>query len=136
MPTAEGLYLEDSSYLEGAAHGDPPTDPEAAAQLLLRWMRPRLDDKPEADWKLTTDAAGFLGWLSRDVGGKAYQLVKQRDPEAAAEIRRQVLVICSAAQNRYERLSGVGMAMVCARSQAKALQKLPEQVLGAADAVF
>lgn len=136
MTTAEGLFLEDRAMLAGLALGVPPKDPEVAAQLLLRWMRPRLDDKPTADFAGTSDSAGFLEWLLRDVGDKAYLLIKQRDPDAAAEIRRQILVICFAIQNRCERLSGVGVAMQAAKSHAKAVRALPGKLLGAEDAVF
>lgn len=136
MTTAEGLFLEDRAMLEDLAHGEPPQDPEVAAELLMRWMRPRLEDKPAANFAGTSNSAGFLAWLQHDVGDKAYQLVKQRNPEAAAEIRRQILVICFAIQNHCERLSGVGVAMQAAKSHAKAVRALPEKLLGAEDAMF
>lgn len=136
MPIAEGLFLEDRAMLEGLAHGESPKNPEVASDLLMRWMRPRLDDKPTGNFTGTSDSAGFLAWLSRDVGDEPYQLIKQRDPKAAAEIRRQILVICFATQNRCERMSGVGLAMMAAKSHANAVRMLPEKLLGATDAVF
>lgn len=137
MPQAEGLFLEDAIMLQGLANSsEPPKDVEEAARLFRRWMHLRLDDKPKAGFKGTDNSAGFLAWLLRDVGDKAYKLLKQQHPEEAAEIRRQVLVICFAIQNRCERLSGPCMVPALAKKHAEAVRMLPEQILGVQDAQF
>lgn len=137
MPQADGLFLEDSIMLEGLAKSsEPPTDAEKAAELLRRWMHPRLRDKPEGYFESTSDSSGFLDWLSRNVGDQAYQLIKQRHPEEAAEIRRQVLVICFTIQNRCERLSGPSIVPALGKKHAEAVSMLPERVLGPTDAQF
>lgn len=137
MPYADGLFTEDSIMLEALAKSsEPPNDVEKAAALLRRWMHPPLSSKPKAPFKFTDDGAGFLDWVSRDVGDKAYKLVKQEHPEEAAEIRRQVLVICFMIQNRCERLSGPGPTPALGKAHAEAVRMLPEQVLGADDANF
>lgn len=137
MPYADGLFTEDSIMLQALANSsEPPTDAEKAAGLLRRWMHPPLSGKPKASFAGTDDSAGFLDWLSRNVGDKAYQLVKQRHPEEAAEIRRQVLVICFMIQNRCERLSGPGPTPALGKQHAEAVRMLPERVLGSEDARF
>lgn len=137
MPYADGLFIEDSIMLEALANSsEPPKGVEKAAELLRRWMRPPLSSKPKAHFEFTQDSAGFLDWLSRDVGDKAYQLVKQRHPEEAAEIRRQVLVICFMIQNRCERLSGPSIVPALGKKHAEAVRMLPERILGSYDARF
>lgn len=134
---SEGWFTEDSIMLEALANSsEPPTDAEKAAELLRCWMHPPLSGKPKAHFEFTQDSAGFLDWLSRDVGDKAYQLVKQRHPEEAAEIRRQVLVICFMTQNRCERLSGTGPTPALGKRHAEAVRMLPQRILGAVDAQF
>lgn len=137
MPQAEGLFLEDAIMLQGLANSsEPPKDVEEAARLFRRWMHLRLDDKPTAGFEGTHNSAGFLAWLLRDVGDKAYQLVKRQHPEEAAEIRRQILVICFTIQNRCERLSGPCFVPALGKKHAEAVRMLPEQILGAEDARF
>lgn len=137
MPYSDGLFTEDSIMLEALANSsDPPADAEKAAELLRRWMHPPLSSKPKAHFEFTQDSAGFLDWLSRDVGDKAYQLVKQHHPEEAAEIRRQVLVICFMIQNRCERLSGPSIVPALGKKHAEAVRMLPERILGSEDARF
>lgn len=137
MPYADGLFIEDSIMLEALANSSgPPADAEKAAELLRRWMHPPLSGKPTAHFECTYDSAGFLDWLSRGVGDKAYQLVKQRHPEEAAEIRRQVLVICFTIQNRCERLSGPSIVPALGKRHAEAVRMLPERILGSEDARF
>lgn len=137
MPYADGLFIEDSIMLEGLANSsEPPKDVVKAAELLRRWMHPPLANKPTADFEFTKDSAGFLAWLTQDVGDKAYQLVKQQHPEEAAEIRRQVLMICFMIQNRCERLSGPGPTPALGKAHAEAVRMLPERILGSEDGWF
>jgi hypothetical protein len=95
----------------------------------------RLDDKPTAGFEGTHNSAGFLAWLLRDVGDKAYKLIKQRHPEEAAKIRRQVLVICFMIQNKCERLSGPSPTPALGKKHAEAVRMLAGFVLGP-DACF
>lgn len=134
---SEGWFTEDAIMLEALADSsEPPADAETAAKLLRRWMHPPLAGKPNAHFACTKDSAGFLAWLTRDVGDKAYQVIKQRHPEEAAEIRRQVLVICFIIQNRCERLSGPSIVPALGKKHAEAVRMLPERILGSEDARF
>lgn len=133
----DGLFVEDSIMLEGLANSsEPPKDVEEAARLFRRWMHPPLSNKPKAHFECTQDSAGFLDWLSRTVGEEAYKLIKQRHPEEAAEIRRQVLVICFMIQNKCERLSGPSIVPALGKRHAEAVRMLPERILGSEDARF
>lgn len=137
MSHADGFFIEDSIMLEALANSsEPPTDVKKAAELLRCWMHPPLGGKPKAHFECTYDSAGFLDWVSRNVGDKAYKLIKQRHPEEAAEIRRQVLVICFMIQNRCERLSGPSIVPSLGKKHAEAVRMLPEQILGVEDAPF
>lgn len=137
MPMAKGLCLAERAMLQDLAnHSDPPRDVDLAAELLRRWMPIRLDDKPTAHFVCNEDRVGFLAWLLRETGAKPYRLIKQTHPEEAAEIRRQVLVLCFWRANTCFRLSGYGLAMMGAKKIAEACLDLPEFVLGAEDAKF
>lgn len=137
MPQPDGVFIEDAIMLQALANsGESPKDAEDAARLFQRWMHLRLTDKPTAAYTGTDDSAGFLAWLTRDVGDKAYQLIKQRHPEEAAELRRQVLVLCYLTQNRCDRLSGPGPTPALGKRHAEAVRMLPERILGSDDARF
>jgi len=128
---------EDHSALEKMAKNcDSPTDVGEAAVLLRQWMHLQLCDKPSADFMYTSSNVGFLVWLLRELGDSVYKTIKATYPEEAAELRRQILVICFEQANRLNRLTQPFPVALMALPMAEHALMFPEQVLGAEDARF
>jgi hypothetical protein len=81
---------------------------------------------------VANSSAGFLFWAFGSIGDVAYRRLKIERPEDAAEIRRQILTICFAEANRWDRPTawlGCGL-------QSVAVEGVPPLVLGTRDAEF
>ena len=128
-------YSNDHAALENMAKTRAsPTDAGEAVELLRRWIHLQLCDKPSADFMYTSSNVGFLVWLLRELGDSVYKRIKTAYPEEAAELRRQILMICFEQANRLNRLKNPFPVALMALPMAEHALMFPEQILGADDA--